>query len=89
MKEDLKEHLKIYDGTENTIKKKEFKKLQTEVLVIGEGMDDYCEQYLLGLRTGTIYLQILNLPEWYQIGTFKDWIEMVLESKIDLEDDDI
>ncbi|CAF4094421.1 unnamed protein product [Rotaria sordida] len=68
MKEDLKEHLKVYDGNEENIKKKEFKKLQTELLVIGEEM--------------------LNIPEWNEIGTFKDWIEMALGSEIDSEDDD-
>lgn len=88
MKEDLKEHLKVYDGKEETIKKQEFKKLQTELLVIGEGMDDYFEQYLLGLRTGIIYLQILNLSEWKQIGTFKDWIQMALESQIHPKEED-
>ncbi|CAF1235331.1 unnamed protein product [Rotaria sordida] len=36
MKEDLKEHLKVYDDKEENIKKTEFKELQTELLVIGE-----------------------------------------------------
>jgi len=86
MKEDLREHLKVYDGKEENIKKKEFKELKTELLVIGKGMDDYCEQYLLGLRTGTIYLQILNLPEWTEIGKFKDWVQMALDNEIHTRD---
>jgi len=79
MKDDLREHLKVYNDKKN-VKSKEFREMKSELLVIGEGMDDYVEQYLLGLRTGTIYLQILNIPEWIKIGTFKDWVEYALEN---------
>ncbi|CAF1192452.1 unnamed protein product [Rotaria sordida] len=79
MKDDLREHLKVYND-KKTVKSKEFREMKSELLVIGEGMDDYVEQYLLGLRTGTIYLQILNLPEWMKIGTFKDWVQYALEN---------
>jgi cell wall assembly regulator SMI1 len=87
LKEDLREHLKVYNG-EESVKSKKFKEMKTEMLVIGEGMADYCEQYLLGLRTGTIYLQVLNIPEWIKIGTFADWVEMALKNETDEADDD-
>ncbi|CAF1500988.1 unnamed protein product [Adineta steineri] len=80
MKDDLREHLKVYND-KKTVKNKEFHEMKSELLVIGEGMDDYGEQYLLGLRTGIIYLQVLNIPEWNKIGTFKDWIDLALQDE--------
>ncbi|CAF4038164.1 unnamed protein product [Adineta steineri] len=80
MKDDLRKHLKVYND-KKTVKNKEFHEMKSELLVIGEGMDDYGEQYLLGLRTGTIYLQVLNIPEWNKIGTFKDWIDLALQDE--------
>jgi hypothetical protein len=55
-----------------------FKVLPAELLVIGEGADDYIEQYLLGFRTGRIFLAIHNLRDWEFIGSFEDWINLRL-----------
>lgn len=65
-----------YDLADN----KAFHALPCELLVIGEGMDDYVEQYLLSIRTGRIYLAIHNIPQWSLIGTFADWIKMGIEN---------
>jgi hypothetical protein len=59
-----------------------FHGLPCELLVIGEGMDDYAEQYLLSIRSGRIYLAIHNIPEWTLIGSFTDWITMGIENAI-------
>jgi len=60
-----------------------FQALPCELLIIGEGADDYVEQYLLSIRSGRIYLAIHNIPEWKLIGTFADWINMGMENAVD------
>ena len=91
LREDAKQHLAAYiNGTENAEKQskgrkrkkyelasdEKFQSLPCELLVIGEGADDYAEQYLLSIQSGRIYLAIQNIPEWSLIGTFADWINM-------------
>jgi hypothetical protein len=85
LREDAQEHLNAYiEGTEkaqnqnndHTLTNNEiFQSLPCELLIIGQGMDDYAEQYLLSIRSGRIYLAIHNVPEWRLIGTFTDWIQ--------------
>lgn len=93
---DAIQHLTAYvDGTRNAHTKsknkkkktlykpdndKVFQKLPCELLVIGEGADDYVEQYLLSIQSGRIYLAIPNIPKWSLIGTFADWIKMGIDS---------
>ena len=84
LQEDAREHLSAYmeakEKSEKSIIKEVFKSLPCELLIIGEGMDDYAEQYLLSIRSGRIYLAIHNIPEWRLIGTFADWIEEGLDN---------
>ena len=85
LREDAREHLNAYIAAkekaqkqnENSkiIKDEAFQSLPCELLIIGQGMDDYAEQYLLSVRSGRIYLAIHNIPEWKLIGTFADWVE--------------
>ena len=103
LREDLQDHLAVYmTGTKKAEKQSKnnkskanynvendeaFNALPCEVLVIGEGMDDYVEQYLLSIRSGRIYLAIHNIPEWTLIGTFADWIRMgIKNAQEDTED---
>ena len=51
-----------------------------ELLIIGRGMDDYAEEYLLSLRSGRIYLATHNIPEWKCLGSFADWLDKGLKS---------
>ena len=69
---ELKEKLSSRNSTSSCI--------PCELLIIGEGMDDYAEQYLLSLRSGRIYLAVHNIPEWMLIGNFDDWIEKALRN---------
>lgn len=71
--EDAREHLNAY--IENKGNNKVLESIPCELLIIGQGMDDYAEQYLLSIKSGRIYLAIHNIPEWRLIGTFNDWIE--------------
>ena len=84
LREDAREHLSAYmeakEKSEKSIIKEVFKSLPCELLIIGEVMDDYAEQYLLSIRSGRIYLAIHNIPEWRLIGTFADWIEEGLDN---------
>jgi len=78
LREDAREHLNAYiESTEkqNIINNQIFQSLPCELLIIGQGIDDYAEQYLLSIRSGRIYLAIHNIPEWRLIGTFDDWIQ--------------
>jgi len=79
LQEDVREHLNAYiEGTkkaQKVINNQEFQSLPCELLIIGKGMDDYAEQYLLSIRSGRIYLAIHNIPEWKLIGTFADWVK--------------
>jgi cell wall assembly regulator SMI1 len=85
LREDAREHLNAYiEGTEKaqkqnndnkSINNEVFQSLSCELLIIGQGMDDYAEQYLLSIRSGRIYLAIHNIPEWRLIGTFADWVQ--------------
>jgi len=77
LEEDAQEHFKAFREADNKITEK-FRSLPCELLIIGEGMDDYAEQYLLSLRSGNIYFAIQNIPEWELIGTFKDWVKKSL-----------
>jgi len=56
-------------------------------LIIGEGADDYVEQYLLSIRSGRIYLAIHNIPEWKLIGKFANWIQMGVKNAVDDKQD--
>jgi hypothetical protein len=95
--EDVREHLKAYiEGTEKAQKQNNeykltdneaFQSLPCELLIIGQGMDDYAEQYLLSIRSGRIYLAIHNVPEWRLIGTFADWIQEGLSNAQDQKDE--
>ncbi|CAF1243003.1 unnamed protein product [Rotaria sp. Silwood1] len=96
LRNDAQNHLAAYiDGIKNAeqqsksnkkITKYEMNKDETfhalpcELLIIGEGMDDYGEQYLLSIRSGRIYLGLQTRPEWILIGTFADWIKIGIES---------
>ncbi|CAF3417399.1 unnamed protein product [Rotaria sp. Silwood1] len=83
--EDAQEHLNVYlkdleknpqGKNDNKLANNEtFQSLPCELLIIGQGLDDYAEQYLLSVRSGRIYLAIHNIPEWKLIGTFADWIQ--------------
>ena len=95
---DAQDHLAAYtNGIKNGEKQsknnydlkndKIFHNLPCELLVIGEGMDDYVEQYLLSIRSGRIYLAIHNIPEWKLIGTFADWICLGIENAHDMVED--
>jgi hypothetical protein len=95
---DAKNHLKAYmNGVANAARQtntnyelandKAFHALPCELLIIGEGMDDYVEQYILSIRSGQIYLAVHNIPEWTLIGTFADWIEMGVESAVNNQKD--
>jgi hypothetical protein len=85
LREDAREHLNAYiEGSEKAqkqnndnklINNEAFQSLPCELLIIGQGMDDYVEQYLLSIRSGKIYLAIHNIPEWRLIGTFADWVQ--------------
>jgi hypothetical protein len=98
LREDAREHLNAYiEGKkiskDNTLTNNQlFQSLPCELLIIGEGMDDYVEQYLLSIRSGRIYLAIHNIPEWRLIGTFDDWIQEGLtnaeEKKEEMEEED-
>ncbi|CAF1081284.1 unnamed protein product [Adineta steineri] len=90
LREDFREHLKVCKektGNDKFSDKKEFKSIPCELLIIGQGMDDYAEQYLLGVRSGRIYLAVHNIPEWRLIGTFDDWIKQGLTSIKDQNDE--
>ena len=90
LQEDAREHLKAYiEGNENAQKQntehkltdnQKFQSLPCELLIIGEGMDDYAQQYLLSIRSGRIYLATHNIPEWKLIGTFADWVQKGLNN---------
>ncbi|CAF0981323.1 unnamed protein product [Rotaria sordida] len=83
--EDAREHLNVYlKDFEKTSKQENvnklannetFQSLPCELLIVGQGLDDYAEQYLLSIRSGRIYLAIHNIPKWTLIGTFADWIQ--------------
>jgi hypothetical protein len=103
LRNDAKDHLAAYvDGiihAEQQSKNKKrkinyesendaaFHALPCELLVIGEGMDDYVEQYLLSLRSGRIYLAVHNVPEWRLIGTFSDWIKIGIKNAQEEKED--
>lgn len=82
--EDVQEHLKVYreiaknSSNIKLLNDERFQSVPCELLVIGRGMDDYAEEYLLSLRSGRIYIAIHNIPEWKFIGTFDQWIEKSL-----------
>ncbi|CAF1471120.1 unnamed protein product [Adineta steineri] len=96
--DDARDHLAAYNNITENIRKQSndrttitdddlmnneaFSTLPCELLIIGEGMDDYTEQYLLSIRSGRIYMAIHNLPEWGLIGTFGDWIQMGIKNAI-------
>ncbi|CAF1653973.1 unnamed protein product [Rotaria magnacalcarata] len=94
LRDDVRDHLIAYiNGIKqaSTSKRKTgysiandevFHVVPCELLIIGEGMDDYTEQYLLSVRTSRIYLGIHNIPEWTLIGTFGDWIDMGIGNAI-------
>ncbi|CAF1110473.1 unnamed protein product [Adineta ricciae] len=90
--EDFEEHTKIYkrDGGKSSTAEELFDSVPCELLIIGQGMDDYAEQYLLSIRSGRIYLAIHNIPEWKLIGSFEDWINQGLsyaeDQKAELEE---
>lgn len=106
LRDDAAQHLAAYiDGSRNAHKKSNNKKKKTryepdkdeaflalpcELLIIGEGADDYVEQFLLSVRSGRIYLAIHNIPEWKLIGTFADWIKVgvnrATEDKQDIQE---
>lgn len=94
--DDVKEHLKIYREEKDKnpsedlklLNNKDFQSIPTELLVIGQGMDDYAEQYLLSIRSGRIYIAVHNIPEWRLIGTFDQWIDKSL-SIIEKQSDEI
>jgi hypothetical protein len=89
--DDAREHLKAYlEATKKSSKGSDseaFKSLPCELLIIGQGMDDYAEQYLLSIRSGRIYLAIHNIPEWNLIGSFNDWIKQGLSNVKDQKDE--
>jgi len=89
LEEDAQEHFKAFREADNKITEK-FRSLPCELLIIGQGMDDYAEQYILSLRSGKIYFGIHNIPEWQLIGTFDDWVKRSLacikEQKDDIEE---
>ena len=89
LEEDAQEHFKVFREADNKITEK-FRSLPCELLIIGQGMDDYAEQYILSLRSGKIYFGIHNIPEWQLIGTFDDWVKRSLacikEQKDDIEE---
>ncbi|CAF4200844.1 unnamed protein product [Adineta steineri] len=96
--DDARDHLAAYNNITENIRKQSndratttdddlmnneaFSTLPCELLIIGEGMDDYTEQYLLSIRSGRIYLATHNLPEWELLGTFGDWIQMGIKNAI-------
>ncbi|UJR23941.1 hypothetical protein I4U23_026910 [Adineta vaga] len=82
LREDFQEHLKV--SKDDT---KAFGSIPCELLIIGQGMDDYAEQYLLSIRSGRIYLAIHNIPEWKLIGSFEDWINQGLSNAQDQKDE--
>ncbi len=100
---DLQDHSALYmAGTENAEKQSKNNKAKTsydvendeafialpcEILIIGEGMDDYVEQYLLSIRSGRIYLAVHNIPKWKLIGTFSGWIRMGIKNAQDDTED--
>jgi hypothetical protein len=105
LRDDAKKHLAAYrNGIENANQQSgkrkrkryelkndgKFQSLPCELLVIGEGADDYAEQYLLSIQSGRIYLAVQNIPEWSLIGTFADWINMgikdAVKSKKDIQE---
>lgn len=96
LREDVQEHLKIYreekeKNASEDLKlsaNERFQSTPSELLVIGQGMDDYAEQYLLSVRSGRIYLAVHNIPEWRLIGSFAQWIETAL-STIEEQSDEI
>lgn len=80
LREDAREHLNAFIKNHDLTKNDLFQSLPSELLIIGQGMDDYAEQYLLSVRSGRIYLAVHNIPEWKLIGTFNDWIEKGLNN---------
>ena len=86
--DDVREHLNVYrelrgregekhKGNDQMVTTSEaFRRVPCELLIIGRGMDDYAEQYLVSVRSARIYLAIHNIPEWKLIGTFDQWIDM-------------
>jgi hypothetical protein len=64
-----------------------FHAVPCELLITGEGMDDYVEQYLLSLRSSRIYLAIHNVPEWRLTGTFADWIKIGIKNAQEEKED--
>ncbi|CAF0996138.1 unnamed protein product [Didymodactylos carnosus] len=68
----------------------EVKKLPCELLVIGEGADDYGEQLILGLKTGKIFVGVHNIPEWQLVADgFKQWLELSIKTAKEDRKDDI
>jgi hypothetical protein len=57
-----------------------FLALPCELLIIGEGLDDYVQQYILSIRSGRIYFVDHAVPEWKLIGTFVNWIKMGIDN---------
>ena len=92
LSDDVREHLNIYrelilndDGKHKGngpmfTTRDEFRRVPCELLMIGKGMDDYAEQYLISVRSSRIYLAIHNIPEWKLIGTFDQWIDIGMKN---------
>jgi hypothetical protein len=102
LRDDAKQHLTAYingirDAQQQSKNKKKieyelkndetFHSLPCELLIIGEGADDYVEQYLLSIRSGRIYLAVHNIPKWSLIGTFADWINIGIERAVNEMED--
>ncbi|CAF2952030.1 unnamed protein product [Rotaria sp. Silwood2] len=80
LQDDVQAHLVAYRKNSDLKKNKAFHRLSPELIVIGQGMDDYCEEYLLSVRTGRIYLQILNIPEWkLHAESMAEWLRLSSE----------
>ncbi|CAF4767522.1 unnamed protein product [Rotaria sp. Silwood1] len=80
LQDDARNHLAAYRKNKDLKKNKAFHKLSSELIVIGQGMDDYCEEYILSVRTGRIYLQILNIPEWkLHTESMAEWLKLSSE----------
>jgi hypothetical protein len=100
--DDFQDHWAAYsDATKNAKKSKTkkrkieynpdndetFQALPCELLIIGEGADDYVEQYLISIRSGRIYLAIHNIPKWKLIGKFADWIQTGVKNAVNDKQD--
>ena len=85
LREDFREHF-----AQRASKAKDlsaWNSIPCELLIIGRGMDDYAEEYLLSLRSGRIYLAVHNIPEWKSLGSFADWVDKALKNVEDQRDD--